>query len=428
MTLHRAATELNASPPRHHPLTQDTFAFVLAGGRGSRLQQLTDERAKPAVPFAGKFKIIDFALSNCVNSGLRRIAVLTQYKAQSLIRHLERGWGFMAASLGEFVDVVPAQQRTGERWYSGTADAIYQNLDSLRSENSHRVLILAGDHVYKMDYAVMLAEHEESGADVTVACVEVPLEEAVHFGVMEVDPAGRVLAFAEKPLDPQPIASNPTHALASMGVYIFNTGMLIDQLAIDAADPDSCHDFGRDLLPRLIGSHRVIAHRFENSCVRGADRAPYWRDVGTVDAYWQANIALTERQPELDLYDDDWPILSQQPQLPPARFTGAADASPGMACDSLVSSGCVVDGAQIRSSILSPRVRVGPGSRIEDSLILPSVVIGRDVQLRRVIVDKRCALPDGFTAGFDPDEDRRRFHVSDRGIVLITASMLGEAM
>ncbi len=425
MTLHKADPALRSPlPERHHPLARDTFAFVLAGGRGSRLHQLTDKRAKPAVPFAGKLRIIDFALSNCVNSGLRRIAVLTQYKAQSLIRHLERGWGFMAARLGEFIDVVPAQQRTGERWYSGTADAIFQNIDSLRSENSERVLILAGDHVYKMDYGVMLSEHEVSGADVTVACIEVDIDDAVHFGVIAVDAENRVVAFDEKPAKPRPMQGRPGRALASMGIYVFNTQLLIDQLGEDAVDPNSSHDFGHDLLPRMLSRRRVIAHHFENSCVNQVGPSCYWRDAGTVDAYWQANIDLCKPAPELDLFDDQWPIFSQQPQLPPAKFIGDSDEFRGMACDSLVSDGCVIDGAQLRCSVLSPRVRLGPGSKIEQSLILPNVVIGRDVRLRRVIVDKRCVLPDGFVAGYDAAEDRRHFFVSEGGVTLITQAML----
>ena len=407
-------------------LTQRTFAFVLAGGRGTRLQQLTDDRAKPAVPFAGKLKIIDFALSNCVNSGIRRIAVLTQYKAQSLIRHIERGWGFLSVNLGEYVDVVPAQQRVDDKWYAGTADAVYQNLNILRDAGAEHVLILAGDHVYKMDYSVMLAEHVAQGADVTVACVEVPLAEAVNFGVMAVDDDGRVVAFDEKPARPRPLPGAADRALASMGIYVFDTAFLCAQLERDAADPNSSHDFGKDVIPYLVDRHRVLAHRFVDSCVNMVGERPYWRDVGTVDAYWEANIDLVKVVPELNLYDDQWPILSLQAQLPPAKFVFDDDFRRGTALDSLVSSGCIVSGATVRRSILFTKVRVGDQSLIEDSVVLPDVVIGRNVVLRRTVVDKRCVLPDGFKAGVHPAEDKARFHVTERGIALITPAMLGQ--
>jgi glucose-1-phosphate adenylyltransferase len=407
-------------------LAQHALAFVLAGGRGTRLKQLTDWRAKPAVPFAGKFKIIDFALSNCVNSGVRHIAVLTQYKAQSLIRHVERGWGFLATNLGEYVDVVPAQQRTGENWYRGTADAVYQNLDLLRDTQAEYVLILAGDHVYKMDYAVMLAEHAAKGAAVTVGCLEVPLEEAVNFGVMRADGEGRIVEFQEKPERPQPVPGAPGRALASMGIYVFSTGLLCDELARDATDAQSSHDFGKDLLPRLVREQRVLAHRFEDSCVNMVGQRPYWRDVGTLDAYWEANLDLTRVVPELNLYDDQWPILSLQVQQPPAKFVLEDDSRRGVAMDSLVSSGCIVSGATVRRSVLFTRVRVGEHSAIEDSVVLPEVSIGRRVTLRRAIVDKRCVLPDGFEAGLRPADDRQRFHVTERGITLITPEMLGQ--
>lgn len=408
--------------PNH--LTQHTLAFILAGGRGSRLRNLTDRRAKPAVPFAGKVKIIDFPLSNCVNSGIRRIAVLTQYKAQSLIRHIERGWGFLSANLGEYVDVVPAQQRVDENWYAGTADAVYQNLDILRDAQAEHVLILAGDHVYKMDYSVMIADHVARAADVTVACIEVPLADAAHFGVMTVDEEGAILSFEEKPAAPTPLPHAPFHALASMGIYVFRASLLCELLARDAADPESSHDFGRDLLPRLVGRHRLYAHDYAASCVNMVGERPYWRDVGTVDAYWEANLDLTKVTPELNLYDDQWPILSLPPQLPPAKFVFDEDARRGTALDSLVASGCIVSGATVRRSILFSKVRIGNGSHIEDSLVLPNVVIGGGVHLRRVIVDKRCALPDGFRAGFSPADDAARFHVTEGGVTLITAAML----
>lgn len=410
---------------RVNDLTQRTVAFVLAGGRGARLKQLTDRRAKPAVPFAGKLKIIDFALSNCVNSGIRRIAVLTQYKAQSLIRHVERGWGFLAADLGEYVDVAPAQQRLGETWYSGTADAVLQNLNLLHEADADYVLILAGDHVYKMDYSVMLAEHVASGADVTVACVDVPLADAVNFGVMAVDAQGRVVDFQEKPARPAPLPGRHDRALASMGIYVFGTTFVAGELERDAREAASSHDFGKDVIPGLVRrGARVMAHRFADSCVNMVGDQPYWRDVGTIDAYWEANMDLTHVVPELNLYDDHWPILSLQPQLPPAKFVFDDDTRRGTALDSLVSSGCIVSGALIRRSILFAKVRVGDGSLVEDSVVLPNVAIGRRVVLKRAVVDKRCVLPDGFTAGVSADEDRARFHVTERGIVLITPEML----
>jgi glucose-1-phosphate adenylyltransferase len=411
----------------HDHLAQQTYAIVLAGGRGSRLAQLTDTRSKPAVPFAGKFKIIDFALSNCVNSGLRRIGVLTQYKSQSLIRHVERGWGFLAASLGEFVEVVPAQQQQGECWYSGTANAVYQNLDLVREAAPRHVLVLGGDHVYKLDYAVMLAEHVGRGAAASVACLEVPLEQAGEFGVMEVDEGGRVLAFDEKPQRPRALPGKPRHALASMGIYVFDTEVLLAELARDAADAASRHDFGRDILPALVRAGRVHAHRFETSCVNVVDGRPYWRDVGTVDAYWAANMDLTRVVPELNLYDDAWPILSLQRQLPPAKFVFDDDGRRGMAVDSLVSSGCIVSGATVRRSILFSKVRVGEGSVVEDSVVLPNVVVGRDVRLARTVIDKHCRVPDGFRAGFDAAADRARgLHVTAGGITLVTPQMLGQ--
>jgi len=411
----------------HDHLAQQTYAIVLAGGRGSRLAQLTDNRSKPAVPFAGKFKIIDFALSNCVNSGLRRIGVLTQYKSQSLIRHVERGWGFLAASLGEFVEVVPAQQQQGECWYSGTANAVYQNLDLVREAAPRHVLVLGGDHVYKMDYGVMLAEHVGRGAAVSVACLEVPLEQAGEFGVMAVDEGGRVLTFDEKPERPQAMPGRPHHALASMGIYVFETDVLLAELGRDAADPASSHDFGRDILPALVRAGRVHAHRFESSCVNVVDGRPYWRDVGTVDAYWAANMDLTRVVPELNLYDDAWPILSLQRQLPPAKFVFDDEGRRGMAVDSLVSSGCIVSGATVRRSILFSKVRVGEGSVIEDSVVLPNVAIGGGVHLARTVIDKHCRVPDGFRAGFDAEADRSRgLHVTAGGITLVTPQMLGQ--
>lgn len=417
----RARTPRSSLLDRH---TRHTPAFILAGGRGERLRQLTERRAKPAVPMAGQLKIIDFPLSNCVNSGIRRIAVLTQYKAQSLIRHIDRGWAFLAGNLGEYVEVVPAQQRVGTSWYSGTADAVYQNLDIVRELGAEQVLILAGDHVYKMDYGVMLADHVAKGAAVTVACIEAPLEQARHFGVMSVDGDARIVEFHEKPADPRPLPSSPGEALVSMGIYVFNASVLIDALERDAADISSSHDFGRDVIPALIARGKAHAHRFADSCVNMVGERPYWRDVGTLDAYWEANMDLTHVVPELNLYDDEWPIMSLQPQLPPAKFVFDEDRRRGLAVDSVVASGCIVSGATIRRSMLFSKVRVGEGSLVEDSVILPNVVIGRDVVLRRVIVDKRCILPDGFRAGLSAEQDRSRFQVTDKGVTLITSSML----
>jgi glucose-1-phosphate adenylyltransferase len=407
-------------------LTRNTYTLVLAGGRGSRLRQLTDHRAKPAVPFAGTMRIIDFTLGNCVNSGLRRIGVLTQYKAQTLIRHIERSWGFLESSLGEFVDIVPAQQQTGERWYSGTANAVFQNLDLVREANPAHVVVLAGDHVYKMDYSAMLAEHVANGAELTVACLEVPLEGASDFGVMSIDAAQRILAFEEKPAHPAPMPGRPDRALASMGIYVFDTAFLLDLLERDAADPGSSHDFGRDLIPALLGKARVFAHHFDDSCVNMVGDRPYWRDVGTLDAYWEANLDLTRVVPELNLYDESWPVLGRQPMRPPAKFVFDEAGRRGTAIDSLVSGGCIVSGAVVRRSILFNGVQVADRSLVEDAVVLPNVAIGRGVTVRRTIVDSRCVLPDGFTAGVDPAQDKLRFHVTERGVCLVTPQMLGD--
>jgi glucose-1-phosphate adenylyltransferase len=401
--------------------------MVLAGGRGSRLMQLTNWRAKPAVPFAGTLRIIDFPLSNCINSGIRRVSVLTQYKAQSLIAHVERGWGFLEPALNEYIDVVPAQQRVGDNWYRGTADAIYQNLDLLRQAEPEFVLVLSGDHVYKMDYGVMLAEHVDNGADVTIGCIEVPIDEASAFGVMEVDEADRVVAFQEKPAQPKCIPGHPGRALASMGVYIFDASFLYRLLVRDAEDVESTHDFGRDLIPRLLGRARVHAHRYARSCVNMVNGVPYWRDVGTVDSYWEAHMDLVQVVPQLNLYDDDWPVLSLQRQLAPAKFVFDDNGRRGMAIDSVVCSGCIVSGSTVRRSLLSFKVRVEEDSLIEESVILPNVRIGRGVVLRRCIVDKGCDLPDGFSAGLNRAHDAARFHVTARGITLITPEMLEQA-
>jgi glucose-1-phosphate adenylyltransferase len=414
-------------PDPRRALTQQTYALVLAGGRGSRLAQLTDHRAKPALPFAGTMRIIDFALGNCVNSGLRRIGVLTQYKAQSLIRHIERSWGFLEASLGEYVDIVPAQQQRDERWYTGTADAVYQNLDILRESRPKYVVVLGGDHVYKMDYGAMLAEHVECGADLSVACLQVSLADAGEFGVMTVDRRDRIVAFDEKPAHPKSLPDQPGRALASMGIYAFDADFLVDQLERDAADTASSHDFGKDLIPRLVRNANVHAHRFENSCVNMVGDRPYWRDVGTLDAYWEANLDLTKVVPELNLYDEAWPMLGRQPHRPPAKFVFDDTGCRGIAVDSLVSDGCIVSGALVRRSILFHSARVGEGSVVEDSVVLPGAHIGRDVRLKRAIVDKQCVLPDGLRVGYDLARDRERFFVTERGIVLVAPDMLGQA-
>ena len=408
-------------------LCRRTYAVILAGGRGSRLGPLTGHRAKPAVPFAGKLKIIDFALSNCVNSGVRRIGVLTQYRAQSLIRHLERGWSFLAASLGEFVDVAPAQQ-LGDTWYAGTADAVWQNRALIREAAAERVLVLAGDHVYKMDYAVLLREHAEAGVPVSVVCTDVPLAEAPAYGVLEADDQGRVRGFAEKPAQPRAMPGRPDRALVSMGIYAFDTALLLQALADDAADADSAHDFGHDVIPALVRRGLVRVHDFACSCVNRSEAGPYWRDVGTVDAYYAANMDLVQVQPALNLYDDGWPILSQQRQLAPAKFVFDEDGRRAVALSSLVAGGCIVSGSTVRRSILFSKVQVGDGGLIEDSLLLPNVRCGHGVRLSRAIVDKHCRLPDGFSAGLDPAADAARgFHRSPGGVTLVTPEMLGQS-
>jgi glucose-1-phosphate adenylyltransferase len=410
-------------------LTNSTYALILAGGRGSRLMQLTDWRAKPAVPFGGKFRIIDFPLSNCVNSGIRRIGIATQYKSHSLIRHVQRGWSFLDGRLKEFVDLLPASQRVQEDlWYQGTADAVFQNLDILKSNDPEYVLILAGDHIYKMDYGRMLAYHVSRQADITVACIEVALADARAFGVMSVDDSMRVREFNEKPADPKPVPGKSDRALASMGIYVFNARFLYEQVTRDADEPKSKHDFGRDIIPYLVPRYRVFAHRFQDSCVGMNDDRPYWRDVGTVDAYWEANVDLVHVTPDLSLYDEAWPIWTYQEQLPPAKFVFDDEGRRGMALDSTVSGGCIISGSAVRRSLLFSNVRVHSYCSIDDAVILPDVVVNRHVRLRRVVIDKGCVLPEGFQAGFDPEEDRRRFHVSEKGITLVTPDMLGQKL
>jgi glucose-1-phosphate adenylyltransferase len=408
-------------------LTRLTLALVLAGGRGTRLGQLTDWRAKPAVPFGGKFRIIDFTLSNCVNSGIRRIGICTQYKAQSLIRHVQHGWSFLDGRMGEFVELLPAQQRITTNWYQGTADAVYQNLDILSRHTPDYVLILAGDHVYKMDYGKMLAYHVSKSAQMTAACIEMPIRDASTFGVMQIEANGRIVGFEEKPAQPAAIPGQPDRVLASMGIYVFNASFLYEQLFRDAEDRSSSHDFGKDMIPRLVkeGS-AVYAHRFSESCVNMVEGVPYWRDVGTIDAYWEANIALTKVTPDLNLYDKDWPIWTHQEQLPPAKFVFDDDDRRGMAIDSMVSGGCIISGSLVKRSLLFSNVHVHEHCTIEDSVILPDVDIGTGVVLKHVIVDKYCKLPQGLAVGIDPAEDRKRFHVTEKGITLIVPEMLGQ--
>lgn len=401
-----------------------TYALVLAGGRGTRLRSLTDHRAKPAVPFGGTLRIVDFVLANCVNSGLRRIGVLTQYKAQSLIRHVERSWGFLEPSLGEYVDVVPAQQQLGDGWYSGTANAVFQNLEMLRDARASHVIILSADHVYKMDYASMLAEHVACRADLSIACLEVPVADAREFGVLSVDEQQRVIAFDEKPAQPRSVPGKPGLALASMGIYVFSIDVLLTQLERDAADPASSHDFGKDLIPWLVSRAHVHAHRFADSCVNMVGDTPYWRDVGTLDAYWAANMDLCKVVPDLNLYDPEWPMPARQTHRPPAKFVFDDAGRRGMAVDSLVSGGCIVSGARVRQCVVFRDCRVGEGSELEETLLLPKVHVGRKVRLHRVIVDKECVLPDGFQAGLDPAIDRKRFHVTEGGVTLVTANQL----
>lgn len=409
-------------------LTRRTVAIVLAGGRGTRLRQLTEVRAKPAVPFAGKFRIIDFTLSNCVNSGIRKIGIATQYKAHSLIRHVQRGWGFLDGRFEEFVQLLPAQQELDEsQWYQGTADAVYQNLHFLRRHDPELVLVVAGDHVYKMDYGYMLASHARRRADMTVACIDVPVAQAHEFGVMAVDDDGRVTEFLEKPRHPPCIPGRPERALASMGVYVFNAKFLFEQLERDALTPGSGHDFGKDIIPYILPRHRVFAHSFTESCVRAGQEPPYWRDVGTVDAYWEANMEMTRVTPALDLYDRNWPIWTYERQEPPAKFVFDDAERRGSAVDSLISGGCIISGATVRRSLLFSSVKVHSWATVEDSVILPEVHIGRNAVLKRAIVDKRCHIPAGMAIGVNPQQDRQRFYVSANGVTLVTAEMVEKA-
>ncbi|MFP5391300.1 MAG: glucose-1-phosphate adenylyltransferase, partial [Gammaproteobacteria bacterium] len=401
-------------------LPKRTVALVLAGGRGSRLQQLTDRRAKPAVYFGGKFRIIDFVLSNCLNSGIRRIGVVTQYKSHSLLRHLQRGWSFLRGELNEFIDLMPAQQRVDEEsWYRGTADAVYQNLDILRSYQPEYVLVLAGDHIYKMDYSLMLLDHANQKAGCTVGCIEVPKEEANAFGVMAIDESRKVTAFVEKPADPPTMPGKDSVSLASMGIYVFTASYLYKLLEEDLANPDSSHDFGKDIIPRVVSEGCAIAHPFDMSCVPVAgDCVPYWRDVGTVDAFWSANLDLASISPELNLYDREWPIWTYQEQLPPAKFVFDKNGQQGVTVNTLISGGCIVEGSQVSSSVLFSNVRIASFSTIDQAVLLPGTEVGEGCRLRKVVVDRGCKIPAGMVIGEDAELDAQRFHRSETGVVL----------
>ena len=405
-------------------LTRESLALILAGGRGSRLKHLTLWRAKPATPFGGKYRIIDFPLSNCINSGIRRVCVLTQYKAHSLIQHIQRGWGFLRGEFGEFVELLPAQQRIDQSsWYKGTTDAVYQNLDIIRTHAPEYILILAGDHIYKMDYGPMLAQHVESKADVTVGSIEVPRERAREFGVLTVNENNEILRFVEKPQNPETLPGQSDVTLASMGIYVFNTRFLFEQLIEDAGIEDSNHDFGRDLVPRLIGRHRAIAYPFRD--VQTKEQS-YWRDVGTVDAFWGANMELVGVDPELNLYDEHWPIWTYQDQSPPAKFVFDDEGRRGMAVDSMIADGCIISGGYVNHSLLFSGVQVHSYVQLRDAVVLPGVDIGRYCRLHKVIIDRACIIPPGTVIGEDPEEDARRFYRTEQGVVLVAREMLGQ--
>jgi glucose-1-phosphate adenylyltransferase len=410
------------------PLSRHAMAYVLAGGRGSRLMELTDKRAKPAVFFGGKSRIIDFALSNALNSGIRRIAVATQYKAHSLIKHLQAGWNFLRPERNEGFDILPASQRVSEsQWYAGTADAVFQNIDIIRSYAPEYIVVLAGDHVYKMDYEPMLQQHVEQNADVTIGCIVVPREEATGFGVVHADASDRVLGFLEKPADPPGMPGDPDKAYASMGIYVFRTDFLFEQLRRDADDTASSHDFGKDLIPYIVKHGRAVAHPFERSCVRSSNESEaYWRDVGTVDAYWEANVALTDFVPGLDLYDHAWPIWTYAEITPPAKFVHEEHGRRGEAHTSLVSGGCVVSGASVHKSLLFTGVRVNSYSALDGAVVLPYAEIERSVRLRNVVVDRGVRIPANLVVGEDPELDARRFRRTERGVCLITQSMIDQ--
>ena len=413
-------------PRPNQRLSSQAMAFVLAGGRGSRLKELTDKRAKPAVYFGGKTRIIDFALSNALNSGIRKMAIATQYKAHSLIRHMQRGWGFFRAERNEYLDILPASQRVDEtKWYLGTADAVTQNIDIVDSYDVKYVIILAGDHIYKMDYEIMLRQHVESGADVTIGCLTVPRAEASAFGVMDIDATGRVTAFLEKPKDPPGMPGDPDSTLASMGIYVFDWAFLRDLLIRDAEDTNSSHDFGHDLIPDIVRNGKAMAHRFSESCVRsGLEEEPYWRDVGTIDAFWQANIDLTDFIPKLDLYDNTWPIWTYAEIVPPAKFIHDEDGRRGSAISSLVSGDCIVSGSEVRNSLLFTGVRAHSWSALEYAVVLPYVQVNRKAELKNCVIDRGVIIPEGLVVGEDPVEDAKWFRRTEGGVVLITQEML----
>lgn len=417
---------MRSSAPRFvSKLTRSTYAMVLAGGRGARLYELTDWRAKPAVYFGGKFRIIDFPLSNCVNSGVRRIGVATQYKSHSLIKHIVRGWSHFKQDFGEGIDILPAQQRQSDNWYLGTADAVYQNLDIIRGELPEYVMIISGDHIYRQDYGEMLALHAESGADMTVSCMSVPLQEAAgSFGVMSVDSADRIVAFQEKPEHPKPLPDNEEYCLASMGNYVFKTDFLFEQLERDSADPESDHDFGKNIIPSIIADSKVQAYRFSNPDPKST---AYWRDVGTLDSYWLAHMELIQPVPPLNLYDNSWPIWTYQEQLPPAKFVFDGGDRRGEAIDSMVSGGVIISGSTVKKSVVFSNVRVNSYSLIEECVILPDVIIGRHCKLRKVIFDRGCTIPEHSEIGFDHDADRAKgYRVTDKGVTLVTKKLLDQ--
>ncbi len=409
-------------------LSSRTMAFVLAGGRGSRLKELTDTRAKPAVYFGGKTRIIDFALSNALNSGIRKMAVATQYKAHSLIRHCQRGWSFFRAERNEYLDILPASQRVSEeKWYLGTADAVTQNIDIVDSYDVDYLLVLAGDHIYKMDYEVMLRQHVDSEADVTVGCLTVPRMEATAFGVMHVDEDDRITSFLEKPADPPSIPGDPDKALASMGIYVFKWSFLRELLKRDAEDPNSSHDFGGDIIPHVVKNGKAVAHRFDTSCVRHeADVPSYWRDVGTIDAYWQANIDLTNFDPDLNLWDRNWPIWTYSEAVPPAKFIHDEEDRRGSAVSSLVAGGCIISGTEIRESLLFTMVHTNSYASLERVVAMPYVTVGRHAQLTNCVIDRGVEIPEGLVVGEDPEEDAKFFRVSEGGVTLITKPMIAK--
>lgn len=406
-------------------LTRSTLALVLAGGEGSRLKDLTKWRAKPAVPFGGKYRIIDFVLSNCVNSGIRKVGVLTQYKSHSLIRHIQRAWSFMRYEVGEFVELLPAQQRVDKDWYKGTADALYQNLDIMRRHTPEYVLVLGGDHIYSMDYSKMLLEHANSGADVTIGCIEVPRMEATGFGVMSVDESFKITKFTEKPADPDSVPGKPDKALASMGIYIFSREFLFDKLIEDKDNPDSSRDFGKDIIPSIIDDWKVQAYPF----VDDKGEPVYWRDVGTIESFWKANLDLCSIEPDLNLYNRDWPIWTYQAQMPPAKFTFDDEGRRGEAIDSLVAGGCIISGARIKRSVIGSGSRVHSFSHIKDSVVLPRVEIGRHCRIQNAVIDKGTHIPEGTIIGEDAEHDAERFYVEpSSGIVLVTPEMFGQKL